>query len=68
MSKKMGRPKLPKDQSKTELLQIRITKKERGAIEQIAKKAGMTLSEWTRATLGLTNPETENLGSNQLVT
>lgn len=53
MKKKLGRPKLPKENSKTELLQIRLTKSERGTIEQVAKAAGMTLSEWARSTLGL---------------
>jgi hypothetical protein len=46
--KKLGRPKLPKGEAKTEILQIRLTKSEFSAIDNRAKKNGAMLSEWVR--------------------
>jgi DNA-binding protein YbaB len=44
----LGRPKLPKGEAKTEILQIRLTKAERDAVQKIAESKGHTLSELFR--------------------
>jgi uncharacterized protein (DUF1778 family) len=44
----MVRPKLPADERRSEVLQIRLTKSERASMEAGAKRAGIGLSEFIR--------------------
>lgn len=45
---KMGRPKLPKSEKKSDRVEIRLSVDERAAFEAAAGKAGLPLSEWLR--------------------
>jgi uncharacterized protein (DUF1778 family) len=45
---KMGRPKLPKSEKKTQRVEIRLSTDERAAFEAAAEEAGLPLSEWLR--------------------
>jgi hypothetical protein len=49
--KKLGRPKLPKGEARTEILQIRLTKSELTDVENKAKSKGVVLSEWARTAI-----------------
>jgi hypothetical protein len=51
INKKLGRPKLPRGEARTEILQIRMTKDELKVIEDRAKKADLVPSEWARSTI-----------------
>jgi uncharacterized protein (DUF1778 family) len=48
---KMGRPPKPKAEKKAETLTLRLTVAERRAVDHAAKKSGMVVSEWARATI-----------------
>jgi predicted HicB family RNase H-like nuclease len=48
--KKMGRPKLPKDEAK-KVFSIRFSKRERDKINHAAKKAGEPVTKWARKAL-----------------
>jgi hypothetical protein len=48
---KLGRPKLPKGEAKTETLRFRLTPSEMKRIESSAKAAGAEVSEWARLKL-----------------
>jgi uncharacterized protein (DUF1778 family) len=50
-NKKMGRPKLPKGEAKSELIRARVTPSEYKSFENAAKSAGKDISEWARKTL-----------------
>ena len=50
MKAKRGRPPL-KPQDKREVFAIRLTAAERAAIEQAAKRAELSVSDWARAVL-----------------
>jgi hypothetical protein len=45
---KLGRPKLPKGEARTETIRARVTKEEREVIEAVAKAEGKDVSEWMR--------------------
>jgi len=49
--KKVGRPALPRGKARGELIALRLQPEERAAYEKAAKKAGVGLSVWIRATL-----------------
>ncbi len=51
IKKKMGRPKLPKGEAKTENIQVRLTKAELASVETKASAAGLTVSEWIRVSI-----------------
>jgi len=48
---KLGRPKLPKGEAKSEMIRARVTKAEYEAIESTARASGKDISEWARQTL-----------------
>lgn len=45
---KIGRPKLPKGEAKSEMIRSRVTPAEHKAIEIAAKSCGKDISEWAR--------------------
>jgi predicted HicB family RNase H-like nuclease len=47
---KMGRPKLPKGEAK-KIFSLRLSKHERDAIQEAAKKAGEKVTKWARKAL-----------------
>ena len=47
-SSKMGRPRLPKGESKSEIVRVRVTPLELNHIESAASRAGQDISEWVR--------------------
>lgn len=49
--RKAGRPPLPKGQAKAGTLRVRVTPEELRAIENQAKRAKQSVSEWIRGTL-----------------
>ncbi len=49
--KKVGRPKLPKGQAKTIVMQARVQPHERTSYANAAKAKGVDLSTWVRDTL-----------------
>ncbi len=51
MSKRMGRPKLPKDDARSIVFQVRISPKEQRRIKAAARKSGKDLTEWARNAL-----------------
>jgi hypothetical protein len=51
MKTKMGRPKLPKGDAKSEMIRARVTPMELKTVLNAAKKAGADLSEWARQVL-----------------
>ena len=51
MKKKMGRPKLPKGEARTEMIRTRVTKSEYETIELAAKSGDYEVSEWVRVVL-----------------
>lgn len=48
---KAGRPPLPKGSALGKIVPVRFAESERAAFEKLAKKEGLTLSEWIRQTL-----------------
>ncbi|MEP6671889.1 MAG: hypothetical protein ABJF10_22195 [Chthoniobacter sp.] len=48
--KKMGRPKLPKDEGK-KVFSVRLSKHERDKVKEAAGKAGESPSKWARKAL-----------------
>lgn len=51
MSKKMGRPKLPKGNAKAELFALKISAGQSKNIDLAAKKSGLSKPDWARAVL-----------------
>ena len=52
MSGGRGRPAIPKELRRSQWLRLRCTVSELDAYRDAADRAGVTLSEWTRAILG----------------
>jgi predicted HicB family RNase H-like nuclease len=50
-TRKPGRPKLPKGESKAKFLRVRVTPDESRAFEIMAKASGKSVSEWSRSIL-----------------
>jgi hypothetical protein len=50
-TRKPGRPKLPKGESKAKFLRVRVTPDEMKAFEKEAKASGNSVSEWSRSIL-----------------
>lgn len=48
---KVGRPKMPKGEAKTIVLQSRVQPSEKAAYEKAARSEGKDLSTWVRETL-----------------
>ncbi|HLA09979.1 MAG TPA: hypothetical protein VJ023_05130 [Pyrinomonadaceae bacterium] len=48
---KVGRPKLAKGKAREKMTQFRVQPEERTMFELAAKKQGLSLSDWIRATL-----------------
>ena len=48
-----GRPPIPEEVRRSRLLRLRCTVAELDAYRDAAERAGVTLSEWTRVTLGV---------------
>lgn len=48
---KVGRPRLPKGEAKTIVLQSRVQKSEKAAYQKAASSEGKDLSTWVRETL-----------------
>ena len=46
-----GRPKRPKDESKSHMMRIRMTPEERALMEQAAKSKSLETSTWARSEL-----------------
>jgi hypothetical protein len=51
MTKKMGRPKLPKGQSKDFQIGVRFNRDEAGKIRTVVAKTGLTNADWARSVL-----------------
>ena len=51
MTKRMGRPKLPPKERKTEVFSIRVTKDELAQINAAAKRAGAEPRDWAKTRL-----------------
>jgi hypothetical protein len=51
MNKKMGRPRMPKDQAKGVLIGARFSPPEAQVIIDAVRRAGQVKSEWIRTTL-----------------
>jgi uncharacterized protein (DUF1778 family) len=51
MKKKLGRPRLPKDAAKGQVIRARVSGVEHAKIERAAKTAKAKLSDWVRNTL-----------------
>ena len=51
MKKKLGRPKLPRDAAKGEVIRARVSVAEHAKIERAAKTAKAKLSDWVRNVL-----------------
>ena len=47
---KVGRPKLPKGEAKGRIVPVRFTMDSLRAMEQAARRAKLSLSEWIRST------------------
>ena len=50
-TRKPGRPKLPKGESKAKFLRVRVTPDELRAFEKAAKFGGESVSQWSRRIL-----------------
>jgi uncharacterized protein (DUF1778 family) len=50
-TRKPGRPKLPRGESKGKFLRVRVTPDELRAFERAARLGGKSVSEWSRCTL-----------------
>ena len=48
---KVGRPKLPKDQSRAPGISVRLTQGDRKPIDAAIKRSGLTQSDWARKSL-----------------
>ncbi len=48
---KVGRPKLAKGEARGEMTQFRLQPEEKKMLEDVARKQGLTLSDWIRQTL-----------------
>jgi hypothetical protein len=57
MNKRMGRPKLPKDNARSIVFQVRISPKEQRRIKAAACKSGKGPTEWARDALLSLAPE-----------
>ena len=53
-TRKPGRPKLPRGESKGKFLRVRVTSEELRAFEKAAKQGGKSVSEWSRGILNAT--------------
>ena len=53
MSGGRGRPAIPEELRRSQWLRLRCTVAELDAYRDAAERAGVTLSEWTRVTLGV---------------
>jgi len=51
MTKKAGRPKVPKHEAKVPGISVRLTAGERKAIDDAIKRSDLTQSEWARKSL-----------------
>jgi hypothetical protein len=51
MGKRMGRPKLPPDQRRTEVFSVRITKAELAKLKTAAKASIQDVKDWARNTM-----------------
>jgi uncharacterized protein (DUF1778 family) len=51
MKKRRGRPELPVNKAKAELLSIRFSPTEKKALKRASKGVGSNLSQWARETL-----------------
>jgi len=49
--RRLGRPTLPEDQLKQNVIALRLTREERQEYEKKAEEKGMFLSEWIRQAL-----------------
>jgi predicted HicB family RNase H-like nuclease len=56
---KMGRPAKKKSEVKEETLTLRLTKAERRAADEAAKRAGVSLSDWARRAVILASGATK---------
>jgi hypothetical protein len=50
-TRKPGRPKMPKGESRGKFLRVRVTPDELRAFENTAKVSGKSVSEWSRSIL-----------------
>jgi predicted HicB family RNase H-like nuclease len=50
-TRKPGRPKLPRGESKGKFLRVRVTPDELRAFEKAARSGGKSVSEWSRSIL-----------------
>ncbi len=50
-TRKPGRPKMPRGESKKKFLRVRVTSEELRAFEKAAKQGGKSVSEWSRGIL-----------------
>jgi len=66
MSKKMGRPKVPKTKKRAILIQARLSPEENRTIADAVRRAGESTSDWVRKALlsvaGCGEPRTRNPG------
>jgi hypothetical protein len=53
IKRKRGRPRLPKGEAYSEIIQFRLTADELKRIQRQARAENKTVSDWTRAKLGL---------------
>lgn len=51
MAKRMGRPKLPPAERRTEVFSVRITKAELAKLKQAAKRSIQDVKDWARKTM-----------------
>jgi hypothetical protein len=51
MTKKAGRPKVPKDKARSPGISVRLTVDERKPIDSAVKSSGLTQSNWARKAL-----------------
>jgi hypothetical protein len=58
---RLGRPKLPKGEAKTEMVRARVTKAEYVAVEAASKSENKELSEWVRDIMLRAAREAKNL-------
>lgn len=55
--KRPGRPKLPVSERSAAVVTVRVTRTEKRELEDAARKAGLTLSEWLRQKLLAESPD-----------
>jgi len=51
MGKRMGRPKLPPEERRTEVFSVRITKAELSKLKHAAKRSIQDVKDWARKTM-----------------